>query len=160
MKSDLLAKLKEIKLFLFDLEGVLLPRDSSKTSESENEFLLQLKSACEEFWNHNVKLGIVTASNDKLIDKIKDNSKCILLSDSINKVKMVDDFLKHDTIEYNQVLYIGDDILDIPLLQRVGISGAPKDGRREVKRVVSFITKSGSGHILPEIMDYIKQTKK
>lgn len=160
MKSNLLHKLSEIKLFLFDLEGVLLPKDSAKTIESEDQFLLQLRMACEEFLRHDVKLGIVTASNDSLIDKIKTNSKCILLSDSINKVKMVDEFLKHDTIEYSQVLYIGDDILDIPLLQKCGISGVPKDGRREVKRVVSFITKAGSGEVLPEIIEYIKQIKK
>ncbi|MDP3581433.1 MAG: HAD hydrolase family protein, partial [Ignavibacteria bacterium] len=90
----------------------------------------------------------------------KKNSKCVLLSDSINKVKMVDDYLKNDTIDYKQVMYIGDDILDIPLLQKVGISGVPKDGRREVKRVVNFTTKAGSGEVLPEIIDYLKQTKK
>jgi len=160
MKSDLLNKLKEIKLFLFDLEGVLIPKNSVKTAESESQFLLQLRMACEEFLRHDAKLGIVTASNGTLIEKIKENSRCVMLSDSINKVKMVDDYLKNDTIDYKQVMYIGDDILDIPLLQKVGISGVPKDGRREVKRVVSFITKSGSGGVLPEIIDYLKQTKK
>lgn len=160
MKSDFLNKLKEIKLFLFDLEGVLISKNSIKTTESESQFLLQLRMACEEFLQHDAKLGIVTASNDSLIVKIKENSKCVMLSDSINKVKMVDDYLKNDTIDYKQVMYIGDDILDIPLLQKVGISGVPKDGRREVKRVVNFITKSSSGEVLPEIIDYLKQTKK
>ncbi len=160
MKSDLLQKLNEIKLFLFDLEGVLLPKESAKKVESEDQFLLQLRLACEEFLRHDVKFGIVTASNDALIEKIRTNNKCILLSDSINKVKMVDEFLKHDTIDYSQVLYIGDDILDIPLLQKCGISGVPKDGRREVKRVVSFTTKAGSGAVLPEIIEYLKQIKK
>lgn len=160
MKSDILVKLKDIKLFLFDLEGVLISKNSVKGSESEDKLLKQIKLACEEFTNHKLKLGIVTASNESFLEKIKTNGNCVVLSDSINKVKMVDEYLKHDTIDYKQVLYIGDDILDIPLLQKVGISGAPKDGRREVKRVVSFTTKSNSGEVLPEIIDYLKQTKK
>lgn len=160
MKNDILAKLRDIKLFLFDLEGVLISKNGSNGVDIENKLVNQIKLACEEFTQRNVKFGIVTASNESMLNSIKENSNCIVLSNSINKVKMVDDFLKHDTIDYKQVLYIGDDILDIPLLQKVGISGTPRDGRREVKRVVSFTTKSNSGEVLPEIIDYLKQTKK
>lgn len=160
MKNDILAKLRDIKLFLFDLEGVLISKNGNNGADIENKLVNQIKLACEEFTHRNVKFGIVTASNESMLKSIKENSNCIVLSNSINKVKMVDDFLKHDTIDYKQVLYIGDDILDIPLLQKVGISGTPRDGRREVKRVVSFTTKSNSGEVLPEIIDYLKQTKK
>lgn len=160
MKNDILAKLKGIKLFLFDLEGVIISKQNEKSIDYEEKFLTQIKYACVEFTNHKLKFGIVTASDDAVIEKIKAHNKCIVLSNSINKVKMVDNYLKKDSIDYKQVLYIGDDILDIPLLQKVGISGTPKDGRREVKRVVNFTTKSNSGEVLPEIIEYLKQTNK
>lgn len=160
MKIDILTKLRDIKLFLFDLEGVLINKNSANCSESKNKLLHQIYTACEQFTKHKLKFGIVTASSENYLEKIKTTSNCVVLSNSINKVKMVDDYLKNITIDYKHVLYIGDDILDIPLLQKVGISGAPKDGRREVKRVVNFITKFNSGEVLPEILDYLKQTKK
>ncbi|KAF0151509.1 MAG: 3-deoxy-D-manno-octulosonate 8-phosphate phosphatase YrbI family [Ignavibacteria bacterium] len=160
MKIDILTKIRDIKLFLFDLEGVLIHKNAANCIENIDKFIHQINIACEEFTKHKLKFGIVTASNENFLEKIKTNSNCIVLSNSINKVQMVDDYLKHEIINYKQVLYIGDDILDIPLLQKVGISGAPKDGRREVKRVVNFITKSNSGEVLPEILDYLKQTKK
>jgi 3-deoxy-D-manno-octulosonate 8-phosphate phosphatase (KDO 8-P phosphatase) len=160
MKNDILAKLKDIKIFLFDLEGVIISKQNEKSIDSEKKILTQIKNACEEFTKHKLKFGIVTASDDLSIEKIKVNTKCIVLSNSINKVKMVDNYLKKDSIDYKQVFYIGDDILDIPLLQKVGVSGTPKDGRREVKRIVNFVTKSNSGEVLPEIIEYLKQINK
>jgi len=160
MKSEILNKLKYIRLFLFDLEGVLISKQATDSSERFSKMQTQIKKACDEFSMFNLKFGIVTASDEPFYEQIKNLDNCVLLSNSINKVKMVDDYLKQVNIDYKQVLYIGDDILDIPLLQKVGISGAPKDGRREVKRVVNFITKSNSGEVLPEIIDFIKQTKK
>jgi 3-deoxy-D-manno-octulosonate 8-phosphate phosphatase (KDO 8-P phosphatase) len=48
-------------------------------------------------------------------------------------------------IEDHQFAYIGDDLFDLPLLRTVGLSGAPKNARQEVKRQVDYVTRAGGG---------------
>jgi YrbI family 3-deoxy-D-manno-octulosonate 8-phosphate phosphatase len=160
MKSELLQKFSEIQIFLFDLEGVLIPKNFAESFENEEVLFQKLSNGCEQFKSLGAKFGIVSSRDDELISKIKMKDNCILLSASLNKVKLVDELLCEKKIDYKNVFYIGDDVLDIPLLQKSGLSSTPKDGRREVKRVVSFVTKNNSGEVLQEIIDYFKESKK
>jgi 3-deoxy-D-manno-octulosonate 8-phosphate phosphatase (KDO 8-P phosphatase) len=43
------------------------------------------------------------------------------------------------------VAYMGDDVNDLPLLRRVGLSAAPADARPEVREAVHFVTRAGGG---------------
>jgi len=156
MKSEVLLKIREIKLFLFDLEGVLL-----NGSMSIEKCVGSISKMCNDFNHLGIKFGIVTArSEDELIRKLKAINSCIVLSGSIAKVTMTDKFLLSHSINYKDVFYMGDDLLDIPLLQKCGLSCAPKSARREVKRAVSFTTSAdGCEEMLNEIFNYLKKIK-
>ena len=43
------------------------------------------------------------------------------------------------------VAYMGDDLLDIPVLRRVGLSAAPADAAPEVRERVDWVSPSGGG---------------
>jgi 3-deoxy-D-manno-octulosonate 8-phosphate phosphatase (KDO 8-P phosphatase) len=136
MKSEVLSKIREIKLFLFDLEGVLL-----NSSTSLEKCFDSISKVSNDFSQHGLRFGIVTArSEDEFIKKLKSIDNCIVLAGSLAKVDMTDNYLHSHSINYQNVLYMGDDLLDIPLLQKCGLSCAPKSARREVKRAVSFTT--------------------
>ena len=45
----------------------------------------------------------------------------------------------------SEIAYLADDLFDIPLLRTVGLSGAPKNARPEVRRVVHFVTAAAGG---------------
>ena len=45
----------------------------------------------------------------------------------------------------DEVAYMGDDVNDLPLLARVGLSAAPADARPEVRAAVHFTTRAGGG---------------
>ncbi len=160
MKSDLLNQLNQIKLFLFDLEGVLIKKGDTLNYELEKKLLLHLDDVSTYLHSEGKGFGIVTShNNSKFLDKINSLKNCFVLSSSINKVMLVDELIAKDKLQYENIFYIGDDILDIPLLKKVGFSSTPKDSRREVKREVAYIAKSPSGEVLHEIVDYIKQAK-
>jgi 3-deoxy-D-manno-octulosonate 8-phosphate phosphatase (KDO 8-P phosphatase) len=105
--------------------------------------------------------GIVTArADDKLIKKLKSFENCYVLNGSLAKVSMTNEFLLSNSIDYQNVFYMGDGILDIPLLQKCGLSCAPKSARREVKRAVSFSTNADNcEEFLKEILSYYKKSK-
>lgn len=142
-------KLKDVKLFLFDLEGVLNSKDNLEV------VLNQLYCFCKELCGKEIKVGILTASdNEKLLDTIKSVSGCMVLSSSLDKISYVENLLVEYSIEFRNVFYIGDEILDVPLLCKVGFSAAPGNARREVKRNVDYICESSDGeNILKEILN-------
>ena len=139
MKKELLQKLFKIKLFLFDLEGVLLQNADSLTETSLLDFVEEIKTAASEFEKRNLLMGIVTGrQNDELIEKLNGIKNCKVLSGSVEKVKVAENYLQEIKINFENVFYIGDEVLDIPLLMKCGFSAAPKSAIRDVKRIVNF----------------------
>ena len=45
----------------------------------------------------------------------------------------------------NQIAYIGDDLIDIPIMEKVGFSAAVQNAYPEVKEIADYITKSNGG---------------
>ena len=156
MKSEVLSKIRNIKLFLFDLEGVLL-----HSGMSEEKCFDSISKVSIDFNELDLEFGIVTARSDgDFIEKLKSIDNCILLSGSLAKVNMTDNYLRSRSIEYENVFYMGDELLDIPLLQKCGLSCAPKSARREVKRVVTFtIAADNCEEVLNEIFSYLKKIR-
>jgi 3-deoxy-D-manno-octulosonate 8-phosphate phosphatase (KDO 8-P phosphatase) len=156
MKNDVLAKLQDVKVFLFDLEGVLTHADVSKEKCSE-----LIENVCKVFNQHGLIFGIVTAHcQDEFIKKLSAIENCFVLTSTLDKVSAVDNFLESKALNYEQVFYMGDDLLDIPLLKRCAVSAAPKTARREVKRIVNYISKSEKCEDLVfEIIDSYKESQ-
>ena len=61
------------------------------------------------------------------------------------KISITDQWLKELGITYDQVLYVGDDLNDLPLIQQAGISACPADACQEVKMAVDIILEKGGG---------------
>ncbi len=53
--------------------------------------------------------------------------------------------LAHLGLSDDEVAYMGDDVNDIPLLRKVGLSACPADARPEVKEVVHLVTRAPGG---------------
>ena len=155
--KNIKEKIKNIKIFLFDLDGVIVLRKD----RNEDELLRCMKEFTEKLAKDNYLAGIITArDDDELTDKLSKIDNCRVVTASFNKVSKVETIIEELNLGFENVLYIGDDMLDIPLLQKSGIAIAPSSARREVKRVVDFtldITLNGS--ILHSVIDLIKGLK-
>ncbi len=154
MKSEILTKIKEIKIFLFDLDGVLLNNNTTP-----DKLIDLLTAKIKEFNRHGLKFGILTArEDDDLINKLKSIENCYVIYSSLDKVSLADNFLASISVDYENVFFMGDDLLDIPLLKKCRLTSAPLNGRREVKRIVNFVAKSNDpDSILNEILSLIKK---
>lgn len=159
MKQEILDKLKEIKLFLFDLEGVLLFNGNSSQEKSYGKFIDEIIKASRDFAKYGVLFGIVTARReDELIDRLKEIENLILISTSVEKVSMVEELVVKLNLSFDKVFYMGDEVLDIPLLRKCGLTAAPKNANREVKRVVNFTVDVNSTEaVLKEIFNLFQK---
>ena len=148
-------KIKDIKIFLFDLDGVLILRKD----RNEEELIKCMDEFTQKLKSDNYYAGVITARNDDaLTEKLSTVDNCFVVTASFNKVGSVEKIIKKLNLEFSNVLYIGDDMLDIPLLQRAAIAIAPSSARREVKRVVDFTVEiTVNGSILHSVWNMIKR---
>jgi 3-deoxy-D-manno-octulosonate 8-phosphate phosphatase (KDO 8-P phosphatase) len=63
----------------------------------------------------------------------------------IEKIPIVEEILARSGIAAAQVAYIGDDLTDVVVMNRVGLSIAPANARPEVKRSVQHVTECAGG---------------
>jgi YrbI family 3-deoxy-D-manno-octulosonate 8-phosphate phosphatase len=79
---------------------------------------------------------------------------------SKDKVGDLEEILQKERIELHNVCFVGDDVQDLPLLQKVGFSAAPNDAAGEVKKNVDYISeKNGGEGVVRDIVDYILKSK-
>lgn len=73
-----------------------------------------------------------------------------------NKLKTYEMLLRRHSVSDEAVAYVGDDLNDLPLLARAGLSAAPADAAPEVKAAVAYVTASGGGRgAIREVIDLI-----
>ena len=77
-----------------------------------------------------------------------------------DKIIPFNDILKRFGLKPDEVCFIGDDIIDIPVLKRAGLAVAVPNGVDEVKNVTHYITqKTGGRGAVREVCDLILKTQ-
>lgn len=94
----------------------------------------------------NIPVGIITGEDTAIVrrraDKLKVDYCCLGVKD---KVSCVQKICEERFIKFEEVAYIGDDLNDIALLKRVGLSAAPFSAPNYVKCLVNIITNKRGG---------------
>jgi 3-deoxy-D-manno-octulosonate 8-phosphate phosphatase (KDO 8-P phosphatase) len=73
-----------------------------------------------------------------------------------NKLEVYEKILVDTELTHDEVAYIGDDVIDIPLLRRVGLAVAVADAVNEVKAAAHLITqRSGGQGAVREVIEFI-----
>ncbi len=154
---------KNIKLLILDVDGVLT--DGSIILDNEgNEFKafhVRDGHGIKMLERAGVKVAIITGRHSKVVERRahelgitevyqRCNIKSVAYEHLIEKMGITD----------KEVAYIGDDIVDIPILKRVGLPIAVADATDETKAEAMIITKNYGGRgAVREICDLILKSK-
>jgi 3-deoxy-D-manno-octulosonate 8-phosphate phosphatase (KDO 8-P phosphatase) len=138
-----------IKLFLCDVDGVLT--DGSIFIGGEREFkrfnirdglgLILLRRA-------GLKIGWVSARPSPATKLRADELKIDFLvqqNDRTSKTAAIEALLAQEKLSWNDVCFVGDDIVDLGPLTRAGFSVAVGDGVAEAKAAAHFVTHAAGG---------------
>ena len=145
---DLNEKSKKIKLILLDVDGVLT--DGSIIFGESNQELkvfnikdglgIKLAQAC------GIEIGIITGRTSEAVKKRADELAIkILYQGQRDKVKVYEQIKNDLGLKDDQIAYVGDDLSDLKLLQKVGFSITVNDACDEVKAEVDYIIKCPGG---------------
>ncbi len=157
-------KAQKVKMILLDVDGVLTDGSiiySSNCGEIK-VFNAQDGYGIVRAIELGLKIGIITGRESDIIKK-RANELGVheLIQNAIDKVKPFQNLLAKYNFKPEEFCYIGDDILDIPLLKIVGFSAAPANARGEVKRIVDYVASASGGNgAVREIIDFILKAQK
>lgn len=150
MVSKIQNKIRNIKLVLTDVDGVLT--DGGMYYSSDGEYMKKFNTrdsmGMELLLNNKIKTVFVTRENSKIVKKRVQKIKTVdLYSGVLNKKDLLPRILKKYNVTSNEVAYIGDDVNDIDIMKSVGFSATPSDGNYRVKKISDYICdlKGGEG---------------
>lgn len=148
-----------IKLVAFDVDGVLT--DGSLTFDENGHEYKTFNAKDGQGIVNLHKVGIITAiitarNNGTVEHRAKNLNITELHQGSKNKIETLENIMKKYNINFDEIAYMGDDLPDICILEKVHLKGCPNDAVDEVKAVANFIsTKNGGRGAVREFCDYI-----
>jgi 3-deoxy-D-manno-octulosonate 8-phosphate phosphatase (KDO 8-P phosphatase) len=161
--SRVLEKAKKLKLLILDVDGVLT--DGSLFFDQEgNEY-----KAFHARDGHGIKLLRQTGVEVAVISGRKSNSVALRMKSlgiehvyqgHENKIAAFNEIIAKIGITPEQAAHVGDDLLDLPIMIRVGLAVAVADANFVVKQHADWCTSLSGGHgAVREVCDFIMQAQ-
>ena len=152
MKQVNREKLKNIKLLLLDVDGVLTDGKIVYTDSGEQIKAFDVKDGhgLKLLMRSGIEVVLITGRESKVVlHRARDLGIQEVYQKVTNKIEIYEKILKEKNLEDIHVGFVGDDLIDIPVLKRVGFSAAVEDAIPEVKEIVDYVTikKGGEGAV-------------
>ena len=158
IKRDLIKKLKKIKLFALDFDGVFtdgkvyLNQDGVEMVVCSRRDSLGMNLLKKE----GVKFVVLSMEPNPIVAKRCEKLKIEMLYSPNDKLSLFKDLIKREKVKIEEVAYMGDDLNDLDCLKYAGVAFTVKDGASECIKAADYVTKRQSGdHALREVCDLI-----
>lgn len=157
-------KLSKIKLLVTDVDGVLTDSGMyyGEDGVEQKKFSTRDGMGLSLIRNAGIAVAIVTSEKTKIVERRADKLNIKELYQGVHsKSEILEKMRKKYTMKWNEIAYIGDDINDLEVMEKVGFAATPADGSKWNKKIAHFITdrKGGEGCVR-EICDLILEAQK
>ena len=162
-KEALEGKAKKIKFLLLDVDGIMTDGRIFLDGQG-NEF--------KSFHIHDghgiyllkksgIEVGIISGRSSKAVEyRARELNIKEVYQGATDKVKVYEEIKSRYNLDNDSIAFMGDDLIDLPLLNIVGFSVTAADAVSAVKEVVDMITeKNGGEGAVREVIDFILNTK-
>jgi 3-deoxy-D-manno-octulosonate 8-phosphate phosphatase (KDO 8-P phosphatase) len=146
---NVLDYFKPITTFVFDVDGVLtdgtvlLLDNGVQARRMHTKDGLALQMALRNGYHVVIISG---AYSDPVLKRLQYLGITDIYLAIKNKKEFLSKYLEEKKIALEQVLFMGDDLPDLEVLQYVGLSCCPADAVAEVKKISTYIATLGGGH--------------
>jgi len=146
---SLQASAARIKLLLLDVDGVLTDGKVLMHADGTESKRFDIKDGASIVWAQRVglRVGLISARPSPVTERRAAELRISLLVQSQGpKIRAYQQILRKEKLEEADIAYMGDDLLDLPVLTRVGFSAAPADAVADVRTRVNFVTSATGGN--------------
>ena len=143
------SKASRIRLLLFDVDGVLTDGVIVMHADGSESKRFHIRDGAAIVWAQRAGLpvGLLSARRSGATEQRAAQLAIRLVSQGIqSKLEGYQQLLRQANVPDEAVAYMGDDLLDLPVLARVGLSAAPADAAPEVRARVDWVSKASGGH--------------
>jgi len=163
MRPDLSERAKKIKLLLMDVDGVLTDGSLYYTERGEEIKVFNVRDGLgiKLIQKVGIKTGVISGRDSKaLLNRLKELGIDEIHLGHYEKLEVLEEITKRNSISYEEIAYIGDDYVDIPVLRRVGFPIVVGDAPAVVKEHALFITKNSGGRgAVREAIEFILELR-
>lgn len=159
LAPDVADRARRVKLILMDVDGVL----------TDGRIILQAEVDEAKGFDSRDGVGIRLAQKAGLLTGVITGRLSIATTRRASelrmeeyhqrvfrKVEVYDSILRARRLPHEAVCFIGDDLVDVPIMKKAGFAVAPANARPEVKRVAHMVTSLEGGRgAVREVIDFI-----
>ena len=148
LSSQLRSRLRRIRLFLCDVDGVMTDGTVWMGSGIElKRFGIRDGLALKFLQRHGIRVGWVSRRpSDATRQRAADLKIDFLVQLDGGKVAAVESILRKSGLNWSQLCFVGDDIVDVGVLKRAGVGVAVADGVAEARAAAAHVTTAPGGH--------------
>ena len=152
MSLTLSDRARRVKVLLFDVDGVLTNGDITIVPNAEGK-----GTEVKSFSAHDglgislarlagLKIGFVTKRNSQVVAlRARDLKIDHVYQGQSHKMEAVNKILAAENCTLDEIAYVGDDIIDLPVMRMVGVAIATANARPQVKAAAHYVTPLGGG---------------
>jgi 3-deoxy-D-manno-octulosonate 8-phosphate phosphatase (KDO 8-P phosphatase) len=158
---NVLEYFKEVSTFVFDLDGVLTDGTLLVLNEGLQARQMHVKDglALQMALRNGYNVIIISGgSSEPVIRRLQKLGVTEIYFDIKNKLLFLEEYLSNKRLGWQEVLFMGDDLPDLAVLEKVVMPCCPADAVMEVKKISKYISpiKGGYGCVRDVIEKVLK----
>ncbi|MBR3655462.1 MAG: HAD hydrolase family protein [Elusimicrobia bacterium] len=164
--KQLLNAASKIKLIATDIDGVMTAGEIILLENGEEIKIWNVKDRLGmhllKEYLPDVKVAWITGRKSKQVEiRAKEQKVDFLVQECKDKIKSLINIANKMSIGMSEILYIGDDIIDLCALKKAGLSVCPKDAVVEAKKVSKYISQYDGGKgVFREVCELLLKANK
>lgn len=146
---NVLEDFQHITTFVFDVDGVLTDGSILLLENGLQARRMNIKDglAIQMAIKNNYRLVIVSGgASEPVIHRLQYLGVKEIHLGLIDKLKFLESYRETHKLDWKEILYMGDDLPDMPLLAKVGMPCCPGDSAIEVKKMSKYISTLNGGY--------------
>lgn len=155
----LMSKLRSLKLIVFDVDGVLTDGRLLYTEQGESIKCFNVKDgvAMKLLPKWGIQVAVITAKDSAPLRlRMKDLSVEHFYPGCHNKAEAFDDLIARLNIKSTEAAYVGDDVIDLQVMPKVGVALCPADAHILLQRHCPIVLNKAAGDgVAREVTDIV-----
>ena len=152
-------RLTAIQLLLLDVDGVMTDGGIIYDGNGLETKIFNVKDGhgIKMLQRAGIEVGIITGRSSAVVDvRAQELGIELVYQGALRKLESYEDVKLKTGLADSQIAYMGDDVIDVPVMRRVGFAAAPQDALVEAKRAAHYITSCNGGRgAVREVCDLI-----
>ncbi len=140
---NILERFKPISTFIFDVDGVLTDGTILVMNGGLQARRMHIKDgfALQMALKKGYKVKIISGGNSpEVMDRLEKLGVKEVSMSVMDKKKVIEEYIRSNHLKKEQVLYMGDDLPDIPAMGAVGLACCPADAVQEVIEAAQYVS--------------------